>query len=223
METPESLAQLLNLGPHKSLQPPRFAKVLSTSGDYCTVALGDTTAQATRCCVCSTGDIVLLETLPSGALAAVGARGQSGGTGVQSISVGAVEGATLAVTGTATDPVLDLEVFQQGTDGIWTWRKYPDGTAECWGQTTWAISGWTAWGSLYYHNNIPQIAYPSGLFISGPIEIARASATGLDTMMYTRSGNTSATQTRAYGLLRPTTGSNTTGQLYIYSIGRWQA
>lgn len=110
-ETLESIASLLGLGPEKALQPPRFAKVTAVSSDTVTVTLGASTAEAVRCCVCAVDDVVLLETLPNGTLAAVGARGQQGGGGgVNSVTVGTVTGATFANSGTASDVVLDLDV-----------------------------------------------------------------------------------------------------------------
>lgn len=78
-ETIAELASLLKLGPDAPLQPPRFAKVVSVSGDAVTVTLGGSNADAVRCCTCSVGDVVLVETLPSGQLAAVGTKGQQAG------------------------------------------------------------------------------------------------------------------------------------------------
>ena len=111
METLESIADLFGFGAQKALQPPRFAKVTAVSSDTVTVTLGAASAEAVRCCVCSVDDVVLLETLPNGTLAAVGTRGQQGGGGgVNSVTVGTVSGATFANSGTASDVVLDLSV-----------------------------------------------------------------------------------------------------------------
>lgn len=78
-DTIAELASLLKLGPDAPLQPPRFAKVVSVAGDTVTVTLGGSNADAVRCCACAADDIVLLETMPSGQLAAVATKGASGG------------------------------------------------------------------------------------------------------------------------------------------------
>ena len=80
-DTLEDLANLLHLGPEKPDQPPRFAKVTAISGDTVTVQLGSSTVDAVRCTLCSVGDVVLLETLPSGQLAATGTKGIQPSTG----------------------------------------------------------------------------------------------------------------------------------------------
>lgn len=77
-DTIAELASLLKLGPDAPLQPPRFAKVVSVAGDAVTVTLGGSNADAVRCCACSADDVVLLETMPSGQLAAVATKGASG-------------------------------------------------------------------------------------------------------------------------------------------------
>ena len=78
-ETIAEIAGLLKLGPDAPLQPPRFAKVVSVAGDTVTVTLGGSNADAVRCCACAADDIVLLETMPSGQLAAVATKGQHAG------------------------------------------------------------------------------------------------------------------------------------------------
>ena len=78
--TLEDIAQAFGLEPDAPLQPPRFAKVTAVADATVTVTLGTQTVEAVRCCVCSAGDVVLLETLPSGRLAAVGTRGATSTT-----------------------------------------------------------------------------------------------------------------------------------------------
>lgn len=78
-DTIAEIAGLLKLGPDAPLQPPRFAKVVSVAGDTVTVTLGGSNVEAVRCCACAAGDVVLVETLPSGQLAAVGTKGQQAG------------------------------------------------------------------------------------------------------------------------------------------------
>lgn len=56
-------------------------------------------------------------------------------------------------------------VVDEGIDGIWTYRKWASGIAECWGQKTETNKSTTAWGSWYYVQ-ISETAYPQGLFTS---------------------------------------------------------
>ena len=80
-ENLESIAGLFGFGEKKPDQPPRFAKVTAISGDTVTVTVGASNVDAVRCCDCAVADVVLLETMPSGQLAAVGVKGYNGGGG----------------------------------------------------------------------------------------------------------------------------------------------
>ena len=57
-------------------------------------------------------------------------------------------------------------IAEQGKSGIWTYRKWASGVAECWGSYT-TTGGSSTEGSLYW--KITSTAYPSGLFIATPI------------------------------------------------------
>ena len=60
-----------------------------------------------------------------------------------------------------------VSVTETGTDGIWTYRKWSDGTAECWGKhtATNVTISISARGSYYYTMEIP---IPENLFVYGP-------------------------------------------------------
>lgn len=58
-------------------------------------------------------------------------------------------------------------VVEQGTSGIWTWRVWNSGIAECWGETsTDSYTSWTLWNNHVYYTSstIGGDAYPSGFF-----------------------------------------------------------
>ena len=60
-------------------------------------------------------------------------------------------------------------VVEEGTDDIWTYRKWADGKAECWGvQTQKNVVISNAWGSLYESAGY-TVALPSGLFVDTPV------------------------------------------------------
>ncbi len=59
-------------------------------------------------------------------------------------------------------------VIEQGTSGIWEYRKWSDGTAECWGiSSDHTVSTSNAYGSNYYAS-LETLNFPSGLFITKP-------------------------------------------------------
>ena len=60
-------------------------------------------------------------------------------------------------------------VIDHGVRGIWHWRKWSDGTAECWG--TWSSASVTHYGQQFggYAYNSGTINFPSGLFKATPI------------------------------------------------------
>ena len=61
-----------------------------------------------------------------------------------------------------------VHIVESGTDGIWSYRKWSDGTAECWGKKTVSVTTSTSWGG-YYVGTIGDIDYPTNLFISAPV------------------------------------------------------
>lgn len=67
-------------------------------------------------------------------------------------------------TGSASDTA-DY-IVEQGTSGIWTYRKWNSGIAECWGYTASASIACTSplSGSSVYYSAEQTIAFPSGLF-----------------------------------------------------------
>lgn len=73
---------------------------------------------------------------------------------------------------------LNDAVIERGTSGIWTYRKWSSGDAECWGliaSKSYAMTG--AWGAGYYSQN-NSVSFPSGLFVSTPIASLNKCSTG---------------------------------------------
>ena len=57
-------------------------------------------------------------------------------------------------------------IVEEGTSGIWTYRKWSDGVAECWGSYTATIShNGTVFGGYAYY---VVVNFPSGLFSALP-------------------------------------------------------
>lgn len=116
-------------------------------------------------------------------------------------------------------------VTETGTSGNWTYRKWSDGTAECWGTFNRTATSWSAWGSLYYANpyNV-QETYPSGLFTQEPTVTAQLTACSQD-MFLTEAQNLAGTSTKtpAYYATRGSSGNaNATYSISYHAIGTWQ-
>lgn len=64
-------------------------------------------------------------------------------------------------------PIADY-IVEQGTSGIWTYRKWNSGIAECWGTTRFTDAPMTStWGYGYYSSSVGRsITLPSSLFTS---------------------------------------------------------
>lgn len=65
-----------------------------------------------------------------------------------------------------TDLGINDHIVERGTSGIWTYRKWSSGVAECWGSYT-TTGGSSTEGSLHWKSTSTE--YPSGLFIATPI------------------------------------------------------
>lgn len=100
-------------------------------------------------------------------------------------------------------------VTEQGSDGIWHYRKWASGLAECWGETTYETAVSTAWGNLYVAASpVPRQAYPF-TFAQVPFEQATVRCDGWALWSYaqssgTDSGSNTTTQTALYGIARGT-------------------
>jgi hypothetical protein len=116
-------------------------------------------------------------------------------------------------------------VVGQGTSGIWTYRKWNSGVAECWGVYSENIAITKAWGSLYYSDSLtPRIGYPF-TFISRPVEQVTFRGNSIAGWLYCEGGGfslNSTTQTAQYGVLRPTSIAAAQLTFDYYVIGRWK-
>lgn len=113
----------------------------------------------------------------------------------------------------------DDYVIEQGTDGIWTYRKWLNGTAECWGHQDVESTTYSANGGYKAISGV----LPSGLFITTPdIVIASGRITGtINTDMgFTSPNNASTIQT--YLINRGGGAVTQTGVVYWNVKGRWK-
>ena len=111
-------------------------------------------------------------------------------------------------------------ITEEGTEGIWTWRKWASGVAECWGTMTQNITSWSAWGSLYEGIASSHTAtYPNGLFTSTPDFWANSKGNATVGAFIEIAGQGSATTTPQVYALRPTTGNLGNFNFSLYAKG----
>ena len=110
-------------------------------------------------------------------------------------------------------------VVEQGTSGIWTYRKWSDGVSECWGLTSASYPMTSGYGSAYYTTG--GITFPSGLFVSEPTLIAnRQGRTPVGIIIISPY---EVTSTYAYYFVADIGVAHTESVgLAFYAAGRWQ-
>ena len=159
----------------------------------------------------------------SGALTAKGTSTFSGATTFSAettFSKAAVFSAGMTIGGST----LADYVVEQGTSGIWTYRKWNSGLAECWGtspEVTVSSSQWSAWGSVYCASNvIPSYYYPI-TFTAVPVLQITYRALSMGGMHYVEDTGL-ALRTPAVSILRGTVGNGLKGCAHYYAIGRYK-
>lgn len=126
-------------------------------------------------------------------------------------------GATTA-EGARANLGLDVDyVVEEGTSGIWTYRKWASGVAECWGKTMQNITAGTAYGNIRYGSS-SLINFPFE-FIETPDVVTDVKAN--QQLGWTAvSGDTSKSRVKIVIMSSQTTGDNWT--FSIHAIGRWK-
>lgn len=113
-------------------------------------------------------------------------------------------------------------ITEEGTEGIWSWRKWSDGVAECWGTMTQNITSWNAWGSLYEGIASSHTAtYPNGLFISTPDIWSNSKGNSVGAFIETFTTGSATTTPQIYAV-RPNTGNLGNFNFSIYAKGKWK-
>ena len=111
-------------------------------------------------------------------------------------------------------------VIEQGTSGIWTYRKWSSGIAECWGSERFGGSVSTAWGSMFYLTVTPS-AYPF-TFVDYPVYHITPELNS-DTSMWLAAEQANATKSKMgkFLAIRPTVATVDFFARY-YVIGKWK-
>lgn len=118
-------------------------------------------------------------------------------------------------------------VTETGTSGMWTYRKWASGLAECWGASEVTVTSTTTWSNpIQYYATPVQKALPSGLFTSVQTCDAQvgsiAGETASDFWLTSASGYPlTTTYTQGVYLVRVNSASNKQVVIYWHVRGRW--
>ena len=109
-------------------------------------------------------------------------------------------------------------IVEQGTSGIWTYRKWNSGIAECWAVSSsgaFAPSS-TSGGGISYR--ILSATFPSGLFATAPsAHVDCKWGTGISWS----SARTVSATTLEYAVCKLNNSSDS-AEMYFYAIGKWK-
>ena len=114
-------------------------------------------------------------------------------------------------------------IIEQGTSGIWTYRKWNSGIAECWGiysATLSNYSGSVGGASGQYGYTTGSLAFPANLFIEIPIPTFSAYVGSGFAQTGTLTSAISATNCTFYAVTTASVSQST--RWYIRVIGKWK-
>jgi hypothetical protein len=117
-------------------------------------------------------------------------------------------------------------IIEQGVSGIWKYRKWHSGIAECWGETETTGAFSTKWGNLFIlPNRIDRVNYPF-TFAERPhetVEVRSDQEAGIVCADGSGQGINSRGQTARYICARPEqTETVNTFKVDFFVIGRWK-
>ena len=119
----------------------------------------------------------------------------------------------------------NISIIEEGTSGIWTYRKWSDGTAECWGTYKGTVSAWQVWGNVYFGQPYTSFytQYPTNLFISKPTVMAQPNTIGIDAWLgYAATTGSKDTTPSFYPIRAESASGGADIYVGIYAIGKWR-
>ncbi len=118
-------------------------------------------------------------------------------------------------------------IVEQGTSGIWTYRKWSDGVGECWGRSNISTTITSAWGNMYTSGAITATnkSFPF-TFTTVPSVNVSLSVNSTAALLMPPGGTsytTTTAQTGAFELARPNTLTSASVFTFnYYVIGKWK-
>lgn len=112
-------------------------------------------------------------------------------------------------------------VVEQGTSGIWEYRKWYSGKVECWGRSRASVSISTKWESIYY-GTVEAVAFPVGLFTEVPMcQVTPEFGGKLQVAWWAVGGKSTNESAPSIIFCRPLAEEASFDILY-YAIGNWK-
>lgn len=114
-------------------------------------------------------------------------------------------------------------VVEQGTSGIWTYRKWESGIVECWGALSCSnIAVESAWGGVYESTG-RRLAFPDGVFTAAPDYCSITYGGGSEAALSIEiDSEPTASQTQRFYFTRGSSATITSAKVQIHAIGRWK-
>lgn len=186
------------------------AKVVSASSDYTwdwVVTVKDKVSTVTSNNSISTGEVVL----------DILYNGKGMGLGKVAEGEGLDLGWNMKIQGS---PLADY-VIEQGSSGIWIYRKWASGIAECWGVSD-AITQTTDfdWGVLTSNTPTPQLPYP--FTFKNPPVVSPSIHTKSANFWLVAYADGTTTYTPTYQIARGANSASITFKVGYYVFGQWK-
>lgn len=130
--------------------------------------------------------------------------------------------------GIFSQPGLAIPIIEEyGTSGIWTYRKWSDGTAECWGNYEYKFGinePHTKWGENYYITEpTPEITYPFTFIDTPVVQAAMFTSAGYGTYWLVPRYKSTLTKTPTYFATRSTENAQSGDFIISYVVyGKWK-
>jgi hypothetical protein len=112
-------------------------------------------------------------------------------------------------------------IVEQGTSGIWSYRKWASGVAECWGKRSVDVPVTTTWGSLY-NGTVLYTAFPFTFADKPYCTVTSEYGTDKVATFVASCGNASAENAPSVLLCRPTSKTTLNCIVVYHAYGKWK-
>lgn len=112
-------------------------------------------------------------------------------------------------------------IVEEGTSGIWTYRKWDSGVAECWGTASGTTTCNAAFGSSLQITPTLSTAFTSDFFVSTPCVNITSKSAGNSSLIVFNTGTTTK-DVVVFQLGRPTAIASVPYAVDIQAKGRWK-
>lgn len=111
-------------------------------------------------------------------------------------------------------------VVEEGTSGIWSYRKWYSGKAECWGKQQYTVDVTSAWGTLFESPTMRE-SFITGFFVDTPITTLSVEPLAYAVMLeYAESGNKD--RTPVFCAVRPKSQAGVSFNVIYHAHGKWK-